>query len=192
MKKLLLLALLAPLLFLSGCASINKVESGTRAVGERLTLSIDRPWNHVAFPGIEPGEMWTLEGTSVDELRIFSGIKNGEVMHPAGFDKTRKSFAFRSTMPTEEIVAMFEGIVTRDQSSFTLTRVEPYPFAGRKGFRFEFARERKGDGVQQRGVGYGAVDRNELFAIVYIAPRLTYFDKYLPRVEALAKSAQIK
>ena len=189
MKKLIIVALT---LLLGACASVTKVDTGTRTVGERMSMTIDAPWNHVDFPGTKPGELWTMEGIAVDEFRIYSGIKNNEVMHHETFDRQRKSFAFRSAMQTDEIVAMFEGIVTRDQSSFTLNKLEAYPFASRKGFRFEFSRVRKSDSVQQRGIGYGVIDKGELFAMVYIAPRLTYFDKYLPRVEAIVRSVHIR
>ena len=77
-------------------------------------------------------------------------------------------------------------------STTLLTKLEPAIFGGAKGFRFEYALTRKVDNVQLSGVGYGAVDRGELFAIVYMAPRLAFFGRYAPTVEAIAKSAHIK
>lgn len=189
MKKLLLVLLLA---LLSACATVKKVESGKHTVGERLSVDIQGNWNHLDFPGIRPAEVWTMEGIAVDEFLIYSGIKDGQAMHPddrSGGQK--KNFVFRSGMPAEEVVSMFEGVLTRDGSTFKLLKLEPYPFGGRKGYRFEYERIRKLDNVQQRGVAFGAVDQGELFALVYQAPRLTFFPRHKDRVEAIARSVLI-
>lgn len=189
MKTLLSVLLLA---LLAGCATVKKVDSGTHSVGERLSISIDGDWNHLDFPSIKPAQVWTMEGLSIDEFLIYSGIKDGQAMHPenAAGDKKR-NFVFRSSMPTEEIVSMFEGVLSREDTAFKLLKLEPYRFAGRGGFRFEYERIRKVDNVQLRGVAFGAVDKGELFALVYQAPRLTFFPRHLARVEAIAKSAAI-
>lgn len=191
MKKILLAVLV---LMLSACATVKKVETGTNKVGERMSVTLSGAWNHLDFPGIKPAQVWTQEGVTIDEFLIYSGIRDGQVMHSemgsAGGGK-QQSFAFRKNMQTEEIVAMFEGVLSRDNSTFKLVKLEPYPFGGKKGFRFEYERVRKVDNVQLRGVGFGAVDNGELFALVYHAPRLTFFPRYQPQVEAIAKTVMI-
>jgi hypothetical protein len=191
MKKLLILGLIV---LLASCASVRKVEPGNRAVGERLVINLEGPWNHLDFPAVKPAEIWTMEGVTVDELRIYSGIRDGQVIHPEGpvSGKEVKKFAFRSAMESDEIVSMFEGTLTRDGSSFRLVKLEPYTFGGRKGYRFDYELIRKVDNVQQLGMGFGAVDKGELFALVYHAPRLTFFPRHKARVEAMAKAAVIR
>ena len=44
--------------------------------------------------------------------------------------------------------------------------------------RFEYALTRKVDNVELLGLGYGTVSKAELFAIVYMAPRLTFFARH--------------
>jgi hypothetical protein len=105
---------------------------------------------------------------------------------------SRKSFNFRSTMQPDEIAALFEGMLTRDGSSYKLVKLEPAIFGGHKGFRFEFSLIRKYDNVQLSGVGYGAVSKGELFAIVYMAPRLAFFARHAASVENMARSARVK
>lgn len=188
-----LLIALCLALAVGGCATVRKVESGKNLVGDRLTIEIDGHWNHLDFPSIRPAQVWTMEGITVDELLLYSGIRDGQAMHPEdSANKDRKNFVFRKTMPIEELVSMFEGVLSRDGSTFKLMRVEPYAFGGKKGFRFEYERTRKIDNVQMRGIGFGAIDRDELFAMLYHAPRLTFFSKHHSRVEAIAKSATIK
>lgn len=190
MNKMFLVALA---LFIAGCATVKKVESGANMVGEHLSINIEGNWNHLDFPSIKPAQVWTMEGVTVDEFLIYSGIRDGQAMHPENSaSSNQKNFVFRSTMQTEEIVSLLEGVLSRDNSTFKLLKLEPYPFGGKKGFRFEYERIRKVDNVQLRGIGFGAVDKGELFALLYHAPRLTFFPRHQARVEAIAKTALIR
>lgn len=179
-------------LCLGGCVAMAKVESGDRNVGDRLTLKIDGPWNHLNAPGLGPAQTWTMEGLPVDQLLLYSGLKDGELAHARGSDRKQKDFAFRSTMQPDEIVAMFEGMLTRDGSSFRLVKLEPSGFGGVRGFRFEFAMTRKVDNVVLSGVGWGAVSKGEFFGLLYMAPRLGFFPRHAAQVEKIAMSAHIK
>ncbi|OHC63407.1 MAG: hypothetical protein A3H93_06320 [Rhodocyclales bacterium RIFCSPLOWO2_02_FULL_63_24] len=190
MKNLLVLAIA---LLLTACASVKKVESGANLVGERMSINVDGNWNHFDFPGSKPAQVWTMEGITIDELLVYSGIRDGQVMHQESSAGSRqKDFAFRKTMQTEEIVSMLEGVLSRDGSTFKLLKLEPFAFGGKKGFRFEYERIRKIDNVQMRGVGFGAVDKEELFALVYQAPRLTFFPRHQSRIETIAKAVSIQ
>jgi len=188
MKKILLVGLL---LLLSGCVSVAKIEGGDRVVGERMTLTIEGAWNHVNAPGMGPAQVWTMEGMTIDQMLIYSGLKDGELIHAAG-PSSSKSFAFKSSMQPDEIVGLFEGVLTRDGSNFKLVRLEPAAIGGQKGFRFEYALVRKLDGVRLSGIGFAAVSRGELFAVVYQAPRLVFFERNVSRVEAIGRSMRIK
>jgi hypothetical protein len=182
------------LVLLAGCVSVSKVETGENAVGERFTVTLAGAWNHINAPGLGPAQVWTMEGLAVDQMLLYSGLKDGEAIHAPyrGPGPDRKSFEFHSKMQPHEIAALFEGMLSRDGSTFKLLKLEPASFGGARGFRFEYALVRKVDNVQLSGVGYGAVDRGELFALVYMAPRLAFFGRYAPTVEAIAKSARIK
>ena len=178
---------------LAGCVSIAKVEKGDRAVGSRMVIAIEGPWNHVNAPGMGPAETWTMEGLPVDQLLLYSGLKDGEVIHATGQDGANaKRFSFRANMQPDEIVGLFEGMFTRDGSRFKLTRFAPVEFGGQKGFRFDYALTRKVDNVQLLGLGYGTVSKGELFAIVYMAPQLAFFARHKERVEHMAAAVRLK
>lgn len=87
---------------------------------------------------------------------------------------------------------MFEGMLTRDGSSFRLVKLEPAAFGGRGGFRFEFALTRRRDNVQLSGFAWGAVSRGELFTVLYLAPRLEFYPRHAPRAESIARSAVVR
>jgi hypothetical protein len=177
---------------LAGCASVAKMESGEQTVGGRLVVHLDGAWNHVNVPGIGPALTWTMEGLPVDQLRIYPGVKDGEPVHQPDNSGNRKNFSFRSSMQPEDIVAMFEGMMTRDGSVFKLNKLEPMSFGGQKGFRFEFALTRKVDSVELSGVGFGAVANGELYAMLYAAPQLGFFARHQRSVEQMARSAKLK
>ena len=192
MKPMIKLAAVLLLAVLTGCATVAKVDSGERTVGDRLVLTLEGAWNQISAPGLGPAQTWTMEGLPVDQLLVYSGLKNGQAIHAEGGGAARKSFTFRSGMQADEIVALFEGMLTRDGSSFRLAKLEPVAFAGGRGFRFEYSLTRKIDNVQLSGVGFGVVDKGELFALVYAAPRLSFFARHQGRVEQIARSARMK
>lgn len=184
------IAIALSILALIGCASVRKVESGQNKIGEHLTLQLSGPWNHLDLGFNSPAKIWTMEGIAVDELIIYPGLRDGATVFEDARDKKR-NLLFSSRMPTEEIVSMFESMLTRNDSSFKLLKVEPYPFGGKKGFRFDYELIRKIDGVQLRGSGFGAVDKGQLFAMIYHAPRLTFYPRHRERIEEIAGSATI-
>jgi hypothetical protein len=176
-------------LLLAACASATKMH-GEQALGSRLVVNPEGPWNRIDLAIFGPAEVWTMEGIPVDQLLVYPGIRNEQVVHGTG--GPGKTFAFRSTMQPEEVVAMFEGMLTRDGSQFKLSRLEPVSFGGGKGFRFEYSVIRRADGVVLSGLGYGTVSQGELFALLYHAPRLTFFPRHRGAVEQMARSVYIK
>ena len=178
-------------LSVAGCTTVSKMESGPQTIGERMLVTLDGAWNHVDAPGMGPAQVWTMEGLPVDQLLVYSGIKNDEMVHAASRGG-QKNFVFRSTMQPHEIVAMFEGMLTRDGSQFKLVKLEPASFGGEKGFRFEYSIVRRVDNAQLSGVGFGVVSKSELFALLYQAPRLAFFPRHQSRVEQIARSARLK
>jgi hypothetical protein len=179
------------LLALAGCASVSKIESGDQDLGERLVVHLDGAWNQVSAPSMGPARIWTMEGLPIDRLMIYSGLKDGEAVHAETGGSGSKTFRFRSTMQPDQLVALFEGMLTRDKSQFTLRKLEPSSFGG-KGIRFEYSLLRKVDNVQLSGVGYACVSKGELFAILYQAPRLTFFSRNQDRVDHMARAARLK
>ena len=133
-----------------------------------------------------------MEGLPIDDLQVYSGIKDGQAIHPIVSSSSEKPFVFHSTMLPDEIVSLFEGMLTRDGSTFQLTKSEPATFGGIKGYHFEFKLVRKVDSVELSGLAYGAVSNGDLFSIVYMAPRMAFFARYQERVESIVRVAKIR
>jgi hypothetical protein len=186
-----ILSLLAVVL-VAGCAAFAAVGPGPVTIAEAMSVSLDGKWNR-APAGFAPpkGEVWTAEGIPVDRLTFFVGLAEGDILMRTRGISEDKLPRFRAAMHPNEIVEFYEAYATADGSSFTLKKLEPASFAGADGFRFEFQAVRKSDELALAGVGYGALRGGKLYMMVYTAPRIHFFPTYLPRVEAIARSARI-
>lgn len=195
MKKLLAILLIATL---AACTSVTKVE-GDQVVNGRLAVKLPDAWNRVSLPSAkQPFDVWTQEGLTLDHLRIWAAIKPGEALltRPSGYtpagEKAPRIPTYTKGMAPDQLVTLFETLYSGDGSQVSVSKVEPALFAGQQGVRFEFAVVRKSDDVQLKGVGWVAVRADELFAATFVAPRLSFFPRLLPKAEGVVKTAQIK
>jgi hypothetical protein len=190
MKKLLLLL---AVLLVAGCATVSKVEQGDQAVADRLAVNLEGPWNK--FEGIAGFSVptWTMEGIWVDRLQFYVGVKDGSPLVPdAGPDAKKRPLTFQASMQPHEVVALFQTLLTRDGSTFALEKLDPAPFLGGPGMRFEFSIVRKVDDVRLSGFVYARIQNNELFAMLYQAPRLGFYPRLQPQVEKMAQTARLR
>jgi hypothetical protein len=184
------LGLAVAVAILAGCAAVTKVETGRATIRDAMTVQVDSPWNRFERGVADDTTVWTQEGITVDALQFYAGLKDGDLIAPTPKDlPDPKPLAFKSNMRPEQIAALFEALHTRDGSRFELVTIGPDQFVGTNGFRFEFNVTRKVDEVRLRGVAFGAVKQGKLYLISYTAPRLVFFEKYRPQVEAIARSA---
>lgn len=184
----------ALVLTLAACASpVTKVATGDAVVGNRLLVKVDAAWNQFGHGLTDNTPTWTIEGITIDALQFYPGIKDGQpIANTPSNAKGVAPLTFKAGMQPADIVSLYQSLLTRDGSSFTLDKLEPADFLGGKGFRFEYSLNRKVDDVPMRGLAYGAIRDGELFVIVYSAPRLVFFARYQGRVEQLVRQAQLK
>lgn len=194
MKKILLIALA---LIVSACTSIVKVE-GDQVINDRMMVKVTDAWNKVTLPGSDqPFDLWTQEGFPLDQLRFWAAIKPGQALvapptKNSADVKAQRVATFNAGMTRDQLVSQFEIMYAADGSLVNVTKVEARPFAGENGVRFEFTVARKGDDVQMMGVGWASVRKDELFAATFVAPKLSFFGRLLPRAEAVVSSAKIR
>ncbi|WP_257305400.1 hypothetical protein [Geothrix campi] len=191
--KVLLLTLLVVLVGCTKPATWVGLAPGEVVVHERLAVRIDGAWSRLDGLQEPKHDVWTSDGTPLDQLHFHTGIAEGEslvVVKDRPADKPIPRF--RKDMQAQDVVELYESFASRDGSVFKLEKLAPARFADEDGFRFEFSRVRKSDEVRMRGVGYGAIHHGELFLMVFEAPRIHYFAKHLPRVEAIAQSAHLR
>jgi hypothetical protein len=187
-KKLVAAAVAA--LALAGCANVALVPAGETVVAGKVSLRLDDAWNQLNLPN-RHDVTWTMEGLTVDQLVFYVDVKPGDHIGPPAV-KEQRPLQFKAGMQPHEIVALFEGLNSRDGSAFTLDKLEPADFMGEKGFRFQYTVVRKFDSVRLSGEGWGAVHQGDLYVMTYTAPRAGFFPRYALKVEQIAKSARFK
>ena len=193
MKKLLLLAIA---LIIVGCANIVKVD-GEQTINSKMTVKLPQAWNKVNVAASQqPYELWTQDGVFVDQLRIWAGISNGAnlVVAPQknSQGKAPRVPVFTAGMKLDQIATLFEQMYAIDGSAVTLDKVEPATFGAKQGVRVEFSVVVQSSNLQFKGVAWAAEHKGQLYAISYVAPRLSFFPRYLPQVKDIASSAVIK
>lgn len=192
LKKIAVIAALTSVL--SACISTTKVGSGPVKMGDSMQLTLGKAWNQVNANGLNGPhrDTWTLEGLPVDTLMVYSGVNDGEIIHPERASQNdKKNFIFKSTMNAEQIVALFQGDLTRDGSTFELLKLEPSVFGGSKGYHFEFRILRKTDNLEVLGNADMSVIKGKLYALVYQAPKLTFYPSHIESVRQVAQSVKI-
>jgi len=184
---------------LAACAQMQmqKVDRGQVTINDALTLQAGIPWNRfeLQFPlSVAPGasQVWTQDGITLDALAFFVGVADGQTLGRQIPGSAKTLPPFRADMTPDEIVELYEQAVTQEGSRFALQRVAPALFGGHPGFRFEYTITRRSDGVLLKGLALGAVVKDKLDLVAFTAPAIYYYDRYLPQVEPLLASAQIK
>lgn len=193
MKKLLLIVLT---LIVVGCANIVKIE-GEQTINAKMTVKLPQAWNKVgATASQQPYELWTQDGVFVDQLRIWAGINNGAnlvVTPPKNSQgKAPRVPVFTAGMKLDQMASLFEQMYAIDGSVVTLDKVEPASFGAQQGVRVEFSVVVQSSNLQLKGVAWAAEHKGQFYATSYVAPRLSFFPRYLPQVQDIAKSAVIK
>jgi len=179
-----------------GCSTAVKIQ-GEQTLRGRLTVQVNQAWNKLASPDVDqPYESWPQGGLALAPLRLWAGIPSGqplrEVSAPANGAKPARVPVLRAGMAPDQLANLFEVLYGVDGSAVRLVRLEPVVFAGTQGLRFELLVVRANDEVHLSVAGWVSVHRDELHALTYAAPRLGFFRRGLPAVEAIAASARLR
>jgi hypothetical protein len=193
MKSRIAVAYLSLALWLGGCANLTKVDVGEAVVKDNFVVKVDSAWNQFSSLMGSKAINWTKDGLYVDRLQFYVGVADGEEIEgKLNGAKEQRPLTFKASMPPHEIAQVFQNVLTRDGSTFTLGKLDPTTFLGGSGFRMEYSLIRKGDDVQMKGFAYGAVRNNKLYLLHFTAPRLAFFGRNAAAVEQMAQSARLK
>ncbi len=132
------------------------------------------------------GEIWTKDGTKLNELSFFAGIRNGETLYYGGYGEDGPPKFSKKMLPTD-LVDFFEksNRLLMQTSLFKVDEVKPVKFAGQKATRFTYHYTPEGSQVSRKGEGIAAIIKERLYLVNFTAPETYFFDRDIGEVRKM-------
>jgi len=158
-----------------------------------LTVTPGSDWNRWSKRPSKNGEIWTLDGVSLNELSFLAGISSGETLYKDRKKKDRPLPKFDAKMIAPDIVQLFEASnrIILQTSLFEIDKVEPATLAGHAGVHFTYHYTVQADEVRRKGEARAAVIGSKLYLINFAAPMIHYYDANAPEARAIMDSAKL-
>ena len=192
MRRLLALALVA--LALGGCANGYTLVSGERTkVGNALSVAPDGAWNKQTQGHTE---VWTLDGPAVQQVRFMVGIEDGEQIAPQTPAQSSNSETqapkFHANMTPFEVAELVTATLAQANVTNMATKgLKPAKFGTDEGFSFELSYT-SSSGLECLGYAVGRIKDKKLYLVLYIAPKLYFFERDRARVEHMIASLRFE
>jgi hypothetical protein len=158
-----------------------------------LTVTPKSDWNRWSSRPSKKGEIWTLDGVSLNELSFFAGIEGGEAIYKERNKKDKPLPKFDPKMALPDIVQIFEASnrIILETPLFKVDQVEPAKLAGHNAVRFTYEYTVKDEEVRRKGEARAAVIGGKLYLINFAAPAIHYYDAGVDEARAIMDSAKL-
>jgi hypothetical protein len=169
------------------------VEPGAQPIGDGMTVSKTKAWVQIVQPYAPkgPDQVWTLDGIGLNALMLYGGAKDGDILIKVKGDDKVQPPKFASGMDGLELQELIGTTVSRALAggiAVDMLSLTPATFMGAPGFATEFAFPTT-DGLEMRGYASGANIGGDLYLLIFVAPRIHYYEKDVAEVRAIAASA---
>lgn len=177
------------LLVLGGCASGpggRLQKAGTVAVFD-MSLHTSLDWARIKG---HRSELWTIDGTPLNRLLIYSKVRPGE--HVFQLARERRSRPngpwYRAGMRLDELQALVvDGLTDQGWVGVDAGNLRPHRFGDVEGLRFDLDLANP-DGLIYRGTAAVAEREGRLTVLVWLAPREYYHARDVAAVDAMLDS----
>jgi hypothetical protein len=159
----------------------------------KMTVTPAQDWNRWSERPSKRGEIWTLDGISLNELTFMAQIGNGEPLYRERDKKNNPLPKFKSDMLPTDLVELFEASsrIVLQTSLFEITNVEPTKISGKDAVRFSYRFVTRGDELARQGEAVAANVDGKFYLANFVAPSIHYYDRDLPKFRALTNSLKI-
>jgi hypothetical protein len=175
-------------LALCACAGFQAVEAGMPVdIGGNLSVDPQVSWANAFGPNIA-GQVWTIDGLGLNELRFLTRIEPGNpLMQIPGVARNDLRLYQDSMLPNDvmDLVAATLGQIGHQQ--VRTSGLRPVPFGPAMGFRFDLDFI-SSNGLEMKGMAMAAQRNGALDLILFFAPSEHYFAHHAPTVERLFAS----
>ena len=163
------------MLALSACATNTLQRAGTSTV---FDLRLDSQLDWARIKGAR-NESWTIDGTNLNLLRIYSQVKPNEHVFMLRKEKASKPDGpwYRPGMRPDELRdLLLDGMREQGSVNVSASALRPHDFGGAQGVRFDIALSST-NGLNYKGT-VAAVERNgTLTSLVWSAPSEYYYGR---------------
>lgn len=158
-----------------------------------MTVTPAEDWNRWTARPIKTSEVWTLDGTSLNELYFVAALPDGATLFRDVAKKDRPLPKFSTAMLLPDIVEFFESSTRSalQTSLFEVGTVAPDRMGGHDAVRFTFTYSVQGDDLPRKGVAKAAIVGGQLYLVSFVAPSVYYFDRDAAKVNALLDTVKI-
>lgn len=188
MKTLYIITLIV---LLSGCGQYTLVPAGN---AKTTAISVDTPiaWNQSPFTLGPSTTVWTADGETLNRVIFINGVEDGlAVFKNTSQDITMPLFD-KSMLPheIEELIISSIDNLSQGQVKIDATNLRPANFGTLDGFRFDLEYFTV-NGLLTRGSALATINDGKLYAIIFNAASLHYYEKYSQEVEKMFSSISI-
>ena len=169
-------------------------------VGERvevaksdMAVTPGAEWNRWTSRPIKKSEVWTRDGTNLNELYFVSGLPEGETLYKDRNKKEQPLPKLSGSLDLTEIPEFYESStrLVLGTSLFEMTSVEPAQMGGHDAVKFTFEYAVEGSPLKRKGLAMGTMVGGKLHLITFLAPATYYFDRDKAEVEAIMNSVTL-
>lgn len=178
------LATILTVLLLSGCTLYTLVEPGEVTVDGAYTFKTTTSWSR--GKAHSNASFLTKDGVTLQQLMFTDKLSEGDKLFAGVQGKTMPAYA--TSMNLIEVRDFVrESILALNVSSVDETAFSPSKFGPWQGFRGEYVMT-SNDGLRMQALVVGTQKDGKLYAMVFWAPSLFYYDKYIQEVEEIINS----
>lgn len=158
-----------------------------------MTVTPAEDWNRWTARPIKTSEVWTLDGTSLNELYFVAALPEGKTLFRDAAKKEQPLPTFSKSMLLPDVVEFFESSTrTALQTSlFEVGAVAPDKMGGHDAVRFTFTYSVQGDELPRKGIAKAAIVGGQLYLVSFVAPSIHYFDRDAEKVSKLLDTVKI-
>lgn len=165
---------------------------GTVIAKSALVVTAEQDWNRVTSGYAKNSEIWTLDGTTLNELYLIGGAPANATLFYELDKKNNPLPRFTDQTTLTDLPDLVERSwrVGRRTAVFKLGTIEPAKLGGRDAVRIAYEYVSDNSHLTYKGLLTAAIVDKKLYIIDFEAPALYFFDRDKAKAEAVMASAK--
>jgi hypothetical protein len=187
------ITLLLILILLGACASPGGKlqQAGSTATVFDMQVTSNLNWSRIKASRFE---LWTIDGTALNSLTIYSGIKPNEHVFLLGREKKSNPNGpwYRTGLRADELRdVIIDGLKGQGWVNVVASNFRPHDFAGKPGIRFDLSLTNP-DGLIYRGSVAAIENGGKLNMLFWKAPAEYYAPRDVSAVSSMLDGVRIQ